>query len=169
MPEIRSWAAGALAAATLAVGIGAGTQIMRTSEPPVAPVVAVAPAAAVPSPIVAVPPTTTATTTTTASRPSSRATSTTRAPRASRTAVYRCASDEDPTFGDPARPNVMTNRDCPDIETSRSRAQQEALDDEGPVIFGQTNAQAYRQCVRSPNSPGPTECRRITDAGGRGE
>ena len=62
----------------------------------------------------------------------------------------------------------MTNRDCPDIESSRSRAQQEAAD-EGPVIFGQTNAEAYRQCVRSPNSPGAAECRRITDAGGRGE
>ena len=44
MAEIRSWAVAALAVATLAVGVGAGTQIVRTSEAPVAPVVAVAPA-----------------------------------------------------------------------------------------------------------------------------
>jgi hypothetical protein len=164
--EIRSWAAGALAAATVAVGIGAGLQIARLSEPavpPVAPVVAVVSTAA-PTPTARATPLPPAVTTTTPTTTSARST-TTQAPR---TAVYRCAPEEDARFDDPARPNVITNRDCPEIETSRSRAQQEAAD-QGPVIFGQTNAEAYRQCVRSSNSPGAAECRRITDAGGRGE
>ena len=42
-------------------------------------------------------------------------------------------------------------------------------DDDGPVIFGQTNSQAYSQCVNSPNSPGAAQCKALTDAGGRGE
>ncbi|MEJ2888919.1 hypothetical protein [Actinomycetospora aeridis] len=167
MSEIRSWAAGTLAAATVALGVGAGLQIARLDEtvvPPVAPVVAVVstPAPAPTARATPLPPAVTSTPT------SARPTTTTRAPRTSRTAVYRCAPEEDARFDDPANPDVITNHDCPEIETSRSRAQQEEAD-EGPVIFGQTDAEAYRQCVRSPNSPGAAECRRITDAGGRGE
>jgi hypothetical protein len=43
--EIRSWAVGALAVAAIAVGAGAGVQIARTGDVPVAPVVAAVPAA----------------------------------------------------------------------------------------------------------------------------
>ncbi|WP_328303986.1 hypothetical protein [Actinomycetospora sp. NBC_00405] len=150
MTEIRSWAVAALAVATLAVGLGAGTQIVRTSEAPVAPVVAVAPAAvptttdAAPPPTtpraVAPPPTTTTTTTTTTTATSPRSSTsrptTTRSTRTSRTTVT---------------------------------APRETADDEGPVVSGPSAARAYRQCVRATNSPGPTVCRALVDAGVRGE
>ncbi|MDD7920068.1 hypothetical protein [Actinomycetospora callitridis] len=146
MTEIRSWAVAALAVATLAVGLGAGTQIVRTSEAPVAPVVAVAPAAvptttdAAPPPTTpgaaAPPPTTTTTATTTATPPRSSTSrpTTTRSTRTSRTTVT---------------------------------APRETADDEGPVASGPSAARAYRQCVRATNSPGPTVCRALVDAGVR--
>lgn len=147
MWEIRSWAAGALAVATLAVGIGAGAQIVRTSEAPVAPVVAVAPAV-VPTTTddprstipraVAPPPATTTTATTTARSPRSSTSrpTTTRSTGTSRTTVT---------------------------------VPRETAQDEGPVVFGPSAARAYRQCVRATNSPGPTVCRALVAAGVRGE
>ena len=129
----------ALAVATLAVGVGAGTQIVRTSEAPVAPVVAVAPAAVPTTTAVARPsttPTAVAPTTTTARSSSTSRRTTTRSTRTSRT-------------------TVTTPR--------------ETADDEGPLIYGPSAARAYRQCVRATNSPGATACRALVDAGVRGE
>jgi hypothetical protein len=57
------------------------------------------------------------------------------------------------------------------IRTSRTTVTvpRTTAEDEGPVVFGQSAARAYRQCVRATNSPGPTVCRALVDAGVRGE
>jgi len=132
----------ALAVATLAVGVGAGTQIVRTSEAPVAPVVAVA-AAAVPTTTEVAPPSTTPTAV---------------APPPTTTTMATSSSTSRPT----------TTRSTPTARTTVTTPR-ETADDEGPVIYGQPAARAYRQCVRATNSPGPTACRALVDAGLRGE
>jgi hypothetical protein len=43
------------------------------------------------------------------------------------------------------------------------------VDSDGPVIDGQSAAQAYRGCVAASNSPGPLACRALVDAGVRSE
>jgi hypothetical protein len=53
--------------------------------------------------------------------------------------------------------------------TTRTTVPRTTAEDEGPVVFGQSAARAYRQCVRATNSPGPTVCRALVDAGVRGE
>jgi len=141
--EIRSWAVGALAVTAIAVGTGAGIQIARTSDVPVAPVVAAVPVVpamtappttAPPAPVVAPPTTTTPTPSATTRATTTRATTsrTVRVPRST---------------------------------TARERP---LVDGDGPVINGQSAAQAYRGCVAATNSPGPLACRALVDAGVRG-
>jgi hypothetical protein len=137
--EIRSWAVGALAVVAIAVGTGAGVQIARTSDVPVAPVVAAVPAvtavpASAPPSAVVAPPTTTT--------PSATARTTTTRPTTSRTTRV---------------PRSTTARERP------------VVDGDGPVINGQSAAQAYRGCVAVTDSPGPVACRALVDAGVRGE
>ena len=124
------------------MGTGAGVQIARTSDVPVAPVVAAVPAAptvtapstsAPPSVVVAPPTTTTPSATTRATTTRATTTRTTRVPRST---------------------------------TVRERP---VVDGDGPVINGQSAAQAYRGCVAATNSPGPVACRALVDAGVRGE
>ena len=123
----------------IAVGTGAGVQIARTSAPPL-PV----------APIVAVAPEVrTSTSPPAAVAPPSTSTS---APAARSTTTR-------PTTSRVSR-----------VPRTTSRAERTAaVDEDGPVIFGQSAAQAYRGCVLSTNSPGPAQCRRLVDAGVRGE
>ena len=146
MSEIRSWAVGALAVVAIAVGTGAGVQIARTSDVPVAPVVAAVPAV----PAVTAPPT---------SAPPSVvvAPPTTTTPSATRTTTTRATTTRATTTRTTRVPRSTTARERP------------VVDGDGPVINGQSAAQAYRGCVAASNSPGPLACRALVDAGVRGE
>lgn len=42
--------------------------------------------------------------------------------------VYTCDPAGDPEFGDPANPNLITNKDCPEITAAKERAQREYLE-----------------------------------------
>ncbi|WP_433784483.1 hypothetical protein ACQPX6_30025 [Actinomycetospora sp. CA-101289] len=83
MSEIRTWAVGALAVVAIAVGTGAGVQIARTSDAPVAPVVAVVPE--VTAPPTSAPPASVAAPSTTATTPSATTRATTTRPTTTRT------------------------------------------------------------------------------------
>jgi hypothetical protein len=143
--EIRSWAVGVLAVLAIAVGAGAGVQIARTSDVPVAPVVAAVPAVTAPPrsapPAPVAPPTTTTPTPSATTQATTNRATTTRATTSRTTRVPRST-------------------------TVRERS---VVDGDGPVINGQSAAQAYRGCVAATNSPGPLACRALVDAGVRGE
>ncbi|MDN5851335.1 MAG: hypothetical protein L0K86_00560 [Actinomycetia bacterium] len=85
---------------------------VRASTPPTPPVVAAASAV----------PATTATsapspTTAPAPRPA------TATKRAKTSPVYRCEPDAAARFDDPARPNVITNKNCPGLNAAKEKAQ----------------------------------------------
>jgi hypothetical protein len=55
------------------------------------------------------------------------------------------------------------------VSRSTTVRERPVVDGDGPVINGQSAAQAYRGCVGATNSPGPLACRALVDAGVRGE
>jgi hypothetical protein len=132
--EIRTWAVGALAVVAIAVGTGAGVQIARTSDAPVAPVVAVAPEVTVPPtsapPTSVVAPTTTATTTTTTTTPSATTRATTTRPTTTRvTRSPRSTTRDRPAAGGGAA--AQSYRGCVNASNSPGPRACRALVDAG--------------------------------------
>ena len=50
--------------------------------------------------------------------------------------VYSCEPAADAEFGDPDNPNVITNKDCPEINAAKERAQREYLEQLNSEVVG---------------------------------
>ncbi|MBC3191604.1 hypothetical protein H7X46_11070 [Pseudonocardia sp. C8] len=56
-------------------------------------------------------------------------------PEPERATVYTCDPTGDPEFGDPGNPNVITNKDCPEINAAKERANREFAEQlDGEVV-----------------------------------
>lgn len=57
-------------------------------------------------------------------------------PEPEREVVYTCDPTGDAEFGDPDDPNVITNKDCPDINAAKEQAQREYLEQLNNEVVG---------------------------------